>query len=325
MPTQSGRERKLIRTEVMECNRPLHGTIYSKPYGRWSFADLVERAKKKKMLRWLNRFSKAHIQKNRKQLVVFAFDYIGHMINLDGVYEIADLDFFFDAMTLNRSMFSEATAIDIGANIGNHSLYFSDYFQKVISFEPNPRTYKVLQLNAELARNVLCCNEGISDANTELLLETCNTNSGRSAITDNDNGNARSIRVKTLDSAIDETEIVRLIKIDVEGHEEKALIGAEQTIRRNKPIILFEQHKEDFRNDSTASIELLKSYGYANFAVIENRPLLLKSIPGFFRQKYRSLLRLTIGQTRNLVIKNNIEPGSYPFIVAIPDWVRLVD
>ncbi|MBK7024790.1 MAG: FkbM family methyltransferase [Sulfuritalea sp.] len=309
----------------MECNRPLHGIIYSKPYGRWSFADLAERAKKKEMLRWLNRFSRSHIQKNRKQLVVFAFDYIGHMINLDGVYEIADLDFFFDAMSLNKGMFSEATAIDIGANIGNHSLYFSDYFQKVVSFEPNPRTYKVLQLNAELAKNVLCCNEGISDANTKLLLEACNTNSGRSAITDNANGNARSIRVRTLDSAIDETEIVRLIKIDVEGHEEKALIGAEQTIRRNKPIILFEQHKEDFCNGSTASIELLKSYGYVNFAVIENRPLLLKSIPGFLRQKYRSLLRLTIGQTRNLVIKNNIEPGSYPFIVAIPDWVRLVD
>ena len=83
----------------MECNRPLHGIIYSKPYGRWSFADLAERAKKKEMLRWLNRFSRSHIQKNRKQLVVFAFDYIGHMINLDGVYEIADLDFRIDSLT----------------------------------------------------------------------------------------------------------------------------------------------------------------------------------------------------------------------------------
>ncbi len=309
----------------MECNRPLHGTIYSKHYGRWTFADLAETARKKAMLKGLNRFSKAHSQKNRKQLVVFAFDYIGHMINLDGVYEIADLDFFFDAMAPNRGLFAAGTAIDIGANIGNHSLYFSDYFQKVISFEPNPRTYKVLQLNAELASNVVCCNEGISDTNTELLLETCTTNSGRSTITDSKNANARSIRVKALDSVINETENVRLIKIDVEGHEEKALIGAEQTIRRNKPIILFEQHKEDFFNNSTASIELLKSYGYVNFAVIENRPPLLKSLPGFMRRKYRSLLRWMSGHTRNLVIKNSIEPGSYPFIVALPDWVKLAD
>jgi FkbM family methyltransferase len=307
----------------MECNRPLHGAIYSKPYGRWTLTDLAERAQKKKMLRWLNRFSRAHVQDNRKQLVVFAFDYIGHKINLDGVYEIGDLEFFFDAMTPNKSLFAGATAIDIGANIGNHSLYFSDYFQQVLSFEPNPRTYKVLQLNAELAKNVLCCNEGISDTNTELLLETCNTNSGRSAITGSDTGHVRSIRVKALDSVIDETETVRLIKIDVEGHEEKVLIGAEQTIRRNKPIILFEQHKEDFRDGSTASIDLLKSYGYVNFAVIEDWPPLLKFLPGFFRQKYRSLLRLLIGQTKSLVIKDSIEAGSYPFIVAIPDWIKL--
>ena len=307
----------------MECNRPLHGTVYSKPYGRWTLSDLAARAKKKDMLRWLNRFSRAHVERNRKQLVVFAFDYIGHKINLDGVYEIGDLDFFFAAMAPNKSLFAEATAIDIGANIGNHSLYFSDYFRKVISFEPNPRTYRVLQLNAELAKNVQCCNEGISDTNTEVLLETCNTNSGRSAITGKDTGSTRSIRVKALDSIIDESETVRLIKIDVEGHEEKVLIGAEQTIRRNRPIILFEQHKEDFCNNSTASIDLLKSYGYVNFAVIEDWPPLHKHLPGFFRRKYRSLQRWLIGQTKSLVIKDRIEAGSYPFIVAIPDWVKL--
>lgn len=309
----------------MECNRPLHGVIYSKPYGRWTLSDLAARAKKKKMLRWLNRFSGTHVAANRKQLVVFAFDYIGHKINLDGVYEIGDLDFFFAAMGPNLSLFSEATAIDIGANIGNHSLYFSDYFRKVLSFEPNPRTFQVLQLNAGLAKNVQCFNEGISDTNADLLLETCNTNSGRSAITGTDSGSTRSIRVKALDSIIDESETVRLVKIDVEGHEEQVLIGAEQTIRRNRPVILFEQHKEDFRAGSTAAIDLLKTYGYVNFAVIEDWPPLLKSLPGFFRQTYRSLQRWLAGQTKSLVIKGSIEAGSYPFIVAIPDWIKLSD
>lgn len=309
----------------MQCNRPLRGAIYSRPYGRWTLGELTASAKKKDTLRRLNRFSRAHVEQNRKPLAVFAFDYIGHMINLDGVYEIADLDFLFTAMAPNKTLFAEATAIDIGANIGNHSLYFSDHFRQVLSFEPNPRTYKLLQLNVELAANVTCFNEGISNANTEVLLETFGTNSGRSAITGKDTGNARSIRVKTLDSLIDEAETVRLIKIDVEGHEEKALIGAEQTIRRNRPIILFEQHREDFRDGSTPSIELLKSYGYVNFAVIEDWPPLLKYLPGFLRRKYRSLLRLIVGQSKSLVIKDRIEAGSYPFIVALPDWVSLAD
>ena len=309
----------------MESNRPSRGTIYSKRYGRWTFADLAESAKKKDMLKCLNRFSRAHVKQNRKPLAVFAFDYIGHKINLDGVYEIADLDFFFDAMGSHNAVFAGATAIDIGANVGNHSLYFSDHFRKVISFEPNPRTYKVLQINAELVSNLVCFNQGISDTDTKLLLGTCDTNSGRSAITNNDNGGARPIRGKPLDTIIDAAEQVSLIKIDVEGHEEKVLIGAEQTIRRNQPIILFEQHKEDFFNNSTASIELLKSYGYVNFAVIENWPPLLKSIPGFLRKSYRSLLRWMFGQTRTLVIKESIKPGSYAFIAALPDWVKPSD
>ncbi len=309
----------------MDRNRHPHGTLFSKSYGRWTLTDIAESARKKEMLRWLNRLSRAHVQKNRRQLAVFAFDYIGHKINLDGVYEIGDLDFFFDAMSLNKEVFSGATALDIGANIGNHSLYFSDHFHKVLSFEPNPRTYKLLLLNAELVSNVQCFNEGLSDADTELRLETSSTNSGRSAITAGDNASARLVRVKPLDSVIDPSENVRLIKIDVEGHEERALIGAEETIRRNQPVILFEQHKEDFRNGSTASIELLKSYGYVNFCIIENRPPLFKFLPGFFRRKYRSLLRFAIGQRKNLVIKDRIEAGSYPFIAALPDWVKLPD
>lgn len=72
-------------------------------------------------------------------------------------------------------------------------------------------------------------------------------------------------------------------------------------------------------------IELLKSYGYVNFAVIENWPPLLKSIPGFLRKSYRSLLRWMFGQTRTLVIKESIKPGSYAFIAALPDWVKPSD
>ena len=41
------------------------------------------------------------------------------------------------------------TVLDIGANIGNHSLFFSNYFYKVLSFEPHPKIFKVLAINTE--------------------------------------------------------------------------------------------------------------------------------------------------------------------------------
>ena len=63
------------------------------------------------------------------------------------------------------------------------------------------------------------------------------------------------IKVKTIDS-LGYTD-VDFIKLDVEGHEYKCVVGAEQTIRKYNPVIIVEQN----RNDFTAS-ELLKQWGY---------------------------------------------------------------
>ena len=41
------------------------------------------------------------------------------------------------------------SALDIGANIGNHSVFLSKFFKKIHSFEPNPKTYDVLSLNSK--------------------------------------------------------------------------------------------------------------------------------------------------------------------------------
>ena len=80
-------------------------------------------------------------------MAIFSFDHIGHKINLDGVYERNELDFLFEWLATHSPDVFNGTAIDIGANIGNHSLYLSNYFEKVVSFEPHPRTFKLLEIN----------------------------------------------------------------------------------------------------------------------------------------------------------------------------------
>ena len=50
---------------------------------------------------------------------------------------------------------------------------------------------------------------------------------------------------------------MNFIKIDVEGHEYKCVVGAEQTIRKYNPVIIIEQN----RNNFTAS-DLLTQWGY---------------------------------------------------------------
>ena len=52
-------------------------------------------------------------------------------------------------LSINR----DSLALDIGANIGNHT----NYFDSIHAFEPNERTYRLLQANAMLAPGKIVC------------------------------------------------------------------------------------------------------------------------------------------------------------------------
>ena len=61
--------------------------------------------------------------------------------------------------------------------------------------------------------------------------------------------------MKTLDSF--NLENVGFIKIDIEGHELKALLGGLETLKKNRPVIVFEEHKL-----FSGVFTLLKELGY---------------------------------------------------------------
>ena len=264
---------------------------------------------------WLDRHTREQLAKYQRQMVIFAFDHIGNAINLGGVYEGADLDAFFDFLRAANIDTKSKNAVDLGANIGNHSLYFSDHFAKVYSFEPNPRTFKVLSLNAELADNVTCFNAGVSDSNRTAALATSADNIGGAFITEASD-KTRPIELRTLDS-FGEIQNIGLIKIDVEKHEFQAITGAKNLIQKNQPLILFEQHRSDFINGKSPVIGLLQELGYAHFAT-------LKKYPRVTGGKLKAaLLRTLFGESLQIHIENEIEPGSYSFIIALPNWFTI--
>ena len=55
-----------------------------------------------------------------------------------------------------------------------------------------------------------------------------------------------------------------MIKIDVEGFEEEILAGAMNTIKINKPVLVIEQQKHEYKNDidEKPAIAILEGWGY---------------------------------------------------------------
>lgn len=140
--------------------------------------------------------------------------------------------------------------LDIGANIGNHSLFMASIGKcKVMSFEPNKHLAESLlrsiQIN-KLSNNIEVIQKGLGKKYSFAEFESdISHNLGAQSLSTTDKNG--SIEVVTLDS-LDIQEKVRLIKIDVEGMELDVLKGSEETLKEYKPLLYLEAEKqEDFK------------------------------------------------------------------------------
>lgn len=139
----------------------------------------------------------------------------------------------------------ERTAIDAGANIGNHTLYFMKEigFARCYSFEPVKQTFLILQENIDinkLTENVdyFCVGLGKSKMSASILNYNF-TNIGGTNLIAGDKGKDGEIEIWALDSSSFDGD-VKFIKIDVEGMELDVVHGAFNLIEKNRPVIMIE-------------------------------------------------------------------------------------
>ena len=133
------------------------------------------------------------------------------------------------------------TFLDIGANIGNHSMMFREHFNnKIISFEGNPLNYVLLYKNTTQLVDIKSICVGLS--NKSGLTEFCYDfeNFGGGGIFPHLENKFSTIPVylTTLDSF--KFDDISFIKMDVENHEMQVIEGALNTIKINKPTIWIE-------------------------------------------------------------------------------------
>lgn len=132
-------------------------------------------------------------------------------------------------------------ALDIGAHIGVHTVKLAKCAKLVYAFEPNPDSSKILEQNVKNFNNVVLIKKGVGNENkqSKFVVSEINSRSHLEQFSNTD-------RVEIVDQIrIDNMKILRpvgLIKIDVEGGEIDAFKGMENVLKRDKPVIIYEDH-----------------------------------------------------------------------------------
>lgn len=152
-------------------------------------------------------------------------------------------------------------AVDVGANIGLHSVRLAEQFQEVHAFEPVVTCFECLQENTSPMGNVTYYYGGLSNKEEEVTLAIAHEveGSGCWSIENFKEYDDSEIRQETNTlKPLDSYELeVDFIKIDVEAYEVPVLEGAEETFRNHSPIVLIEMH-----NNTEEITSVLQSFGY---------------------------------------------------------------
>jgi len=133
--------------------------------------------------------------------------------------------------------------IDIGANIGNHTIFFAEFMnaERIHAFEPHPMNFGLLEKNTlryptvERYKIALGCKQGKGKITTQ------SNNMGDVVVSEDENG---EVEISSIDAF--KFSEVSMIKIDAEGWENRILEGSLDTLVKCKPVLIIEWKSIDF-------------------------------------------------------------------------------
>ena len=177
-----------------------------------------------------------------QRVTVFCNDHVGDKIASQGLYEKENLELL---LRLLRSI-PQPVVLDIGANIGNHTLAFATVASQVHAFEPIPRIHALLRQNVEQNQlaNVALHAVAISDSEGEATIHMVTDGNYGASSFDQRSGVSEAVTVSRRrgDALLAELGVdkVDFIKIDVEAHEVYVLRGLMATLENQRPFITME-------------------------------------------------------------------------------------
>jgi len=169
---------------------------------------------------------------------VLAGDDLGRCVFVGGCYEPNEMWFA-------RQSIDEGDAVlDVGAHHGAWTLALADMVGpagSVVALEPFPETFEILSENIRFndIRNVVCLNVAALEEPLACRMETGGV--GHSGLTRIASTGGGQISARTLDGIRREIDRrVAFVKLDIEGAELRALLGARRLLAEDRPVVVCE-------------------------------------------------------------------------------------
>src|SRR3989338_724867 len=215
----------------------------------------------------------------------FGYSYRGNLNNyIDrtayfyGAYEKENLEL------LRRFLDERSVVLDMGANTGHHSLFFSSIEAEVHAFEPFPEFVAIIRerIRENRIHNIHVHPVGLGDTDEFITYyKAVGDNLGLGSFfrehareKDDKNTPAEKLPIRAADRYISNMQLKRIdvIKIDVEGYEKKVLEGLQRTLKKYRPIVMME-----FSRTTQQSFSTLQEFsdlipGYLPYAIRANQP-----------------------------------------------------
>lgn len=210
------------------------------------------------------------------------------------------------AVIIDSLLKEDNTVLDVGANLGTHSILMSKkvFKGKVLSFEPQALTFSILQNNLLLnsCSNVFPYRFAITAKDYEVIaMEPFvfggpRINNGDISLAIGKMPLGDLVLSKTIDEL--QLQALNFIKMDIQGAELSALRGAEITLMRFRPYIFLEIEERNLRKFGVSSkelIEYLLGLDYILYRVENEYPCDHICIPAELSKEFESVHASKLG------------------------------
>jgi FkbM family methyltransferase len=220
------------------------------------------------------------------------FTYCGVKYNIihNDIRIFSEAETFYELPMLEaiRKLNRKGMYIDVGANVGNHSIYFCTQCPATvtIAFEPDPESYSLLEENVNANGGIVIACMAACGSETKRVMVCESEYKGSNYTINSEHGKTQMVRIDDMfdDEVTPQESPVAVMKIDVEGDEVEVVKGSIGLITNHKPELFIEVWSKERLREIMSILpdgyELKERYNHApTYHLSAN-----KSIPVTYRE-----------------------------------------